>query len=236
MYFMDDDALRELERLMQSVPNFPPRSHGVILLCRSSPDGIYSGDEKCLYPIGRKEKNRYGSKDGICMKDRIEAGTATYSEILTETMAVIRYPPFVQRLNQYLKESEGCPMDFKNEQHRKVFTEAVQKLDKKNDALMAALYLLTADWKLWNTAKRHIERNAVHFERFRLSGGTVGGYTLYCAAKDLYLGTKNLTIGDLTDADLISPKIFGLVCNGMAIRRFGLGAIPLNQNNESGGI
>lgn len=236
MYFMDDDALRELERLMRSVPNFPPRGHGVILLCRSSPDGIYSGDEKCLYPTGRKEKNRYGSKDGICMKDRIEAGTATYSEILTETMAAIRYPPFVQRLNQYLKESEGCPMDFKNEQHRKVFTEAVQKLDKRNDALMAGLYLLTADWKLWNIARRHIERNAIYFERFRLSGGTVGGYTLYCAAKDLYLGTKNLTIGDLTDTDLISPKIFGLVCNGMVIRRFGLGAIQFNQNNESGGI
>lgn len=232
MYFMDDDALRKLERLMSSVPNFPPRGHGVILLCRSSLDDIYSGDEKCPYPTGRKEKSGCGG----CLRDRIEAGTATYSEILTETMAAIRYPPFVRRLNQYLKESEGCPMDFKNEQHRKVFAEAVWKLDKKNHALMSALYLLTADWKLWNTARRHIERNSVHFERFRLSGGTTGGYVLYCAAKDLYLGTKNLTIGDLTDTDLISPKIFGLVCNGMAIRRFGLGAIPLNQNNESGGI
>lgn len=225
MYFMDDDALRELERLMRSVPNFPPRGHGVILLCRASPDGILCDSKRCPYPTGRKEKAGCGE----CLSDRIEAGTASYREVLTETMAAIRYPPFVQRLNQYLKESEGRPMDFKNEQHRKVFTEAVQKLDKKNDALIAALYLLTADWKLWNTARRHIERNAIHFERFRLAGGTVGSYTLYCAAKDLYLGTKNLTIGDLTDTDLISPKIFGLICNGMAIRRFGLGAIEFNQ-------
>ena len=63
----------------------------------------------------------------------------------------------------------------------------------------------------------------------------MGGYALYCASKDLYLGTKNLTIGDLADTDLIPSKIFGLICNGMAIRRFGLGAIQLNQNNESGG-
>ena len=153
MYFMDDDALRELERLMRSVPNFPPRGHGVILLCRSSPDGIYSGDEKMPVSYWQKRKKRCGSEYGSRLQDRIEVGTATYSEILTETMAAIRYPPFVQRLNQYLKEREGCPMDFKNEQHRKVFTEALQKLNKKNDALMAALYLLTADWKLWNTAR-----------------------------------------------------------------------------------
>lgn len=233
MYFMDNDALRELERLMQSVPNFPPRGHGVILLCRSSPDGIYSGDEKCPYLSGRKEERGWGAER---LSDRIQAGTATRREILTETMSAIRYPPFVQRLNQYLKESEECPMDFKNEQHQEVFSEAVQKLDKKNYALMAALYLLTADWKLWNTAKRHIERNVICFERFRLAGGSVGGYSLYCAAKDLYLGTKNLTIGDLADPDLISPKIFSLICNGMAIRRFGLGAIRLNQKSESGGI
>lgn len=207
-----------------------------MLLYRSPLNGIYSGIENCPYSTDRKEERRCGSEYGSCPQDRIEAGTATYSEILTETMAAIRYPPFVRRLDQYLKESEGCPMDFKNEQHREVFTAAVQKLDQKNDALMAALYLLTADWKLWNTARRYIERNAIHFERFRLSGSTMGGYVLYCAAKDLYLGTRNLTIGDLADDRFISPKIFGLVCNGMAIRRFGLGAVPLSQNNESGGI
>lgn len=50
------------------------------------------------------------------MHERIEAGTVTHREILTETMSAIRYPPFIKRLNQYLKESEEFPMDFKNEQ------------------------------------------------------------------------------------------------------------------------
>lgn len=130
MYFMEDDALRELERLMRSVPNFPPRGHGVILLCRSAPDSILCNSEKCPYPTGRKEES--GCRE--CLSNRIEAGTASYSEILKETMAAIRYPPFVIRLNQYLKESEECPMDFKNEQHRKVFAETIQKMDKKNYA------------------------------------------------------------------------------------------------------
>lgn len=54
---------------------------------------------------------------------------------------------------------------------------------------------------------------------------TENAYTLFCCAKDLYLGTKHIAVKDLADMDLISPKMFGLICNAMAIRRFGLNAI-----------
>ncbi len=50
-------------------------------------------------------------------------------------------------------------------------------------------------------------------------------YPLYCAAKDLYLGTKHITINDLADNKLIGSKTFALICNAMAIRKFGLGAV-----------
>lgn len=40
-------------------------------------------------------------------------------------------------------------MNFRNEKHRLVFVEAIRKLDKKNFALMSAVYLLTAEHKLW---------------------------------------------------------------------------------------
>lgn len=61
-------------------------------------------------------------------------------------MAAIKYPPFVRRLNLYLNESEEYPMEFKNEKHRELFGEAIRRKDKKDYALMAALYLLTADF------------------------------------------------------------------------------------------
>ena len=41
----------------------------------------------------------------------------------------------------------------------------------------------------------------------------------------IYIGTKHLTISDLSDTELISPMLFGVICNAMAIRRYGLGAI-----------
>ena len=50
-----------------------------------------------------------------------------------------------------------------------------------------------------------------------------------CAAKDLYLGTKHLTIDDLGDAKLIPTELFRLICNAMAVRRYGLRALEIGK-------
>lgn len=41
-------------------------------------------------------------------------------------------------------------MIFKNEKHSAAFRDAVRKLDQKNNALMSAVYLLTADGRPTN--------------------------------------------------------------------------------------
>ena len=45
----------------------------------------------------------------------------------------------------------------------------------------------------------------------RLSGITEDGYILLGAAKDIKYGTKYLTLGDLSDRSLVSPKIYKLI-------------------------
>ena len=47
------------------------------------------------------------------------------------------------------------PMRYKNEKHQSEFEEAIRKKDKKDYAMMAALYLLTADLRLWNLSRNH---------------------------------------------------------------------------------
>lgn len=231
MYFSESYELRQLERLMRTIPNFRPRGHGVVILHR------YDYTEKdcdCrLCPHGQKGKKGCAVARCPCINERITAGAATLKETVSETMAAIQYPPFVGRLNKYLKESEENPMYFKNEKHRTVFTEAVAKLDKKDYALMAAIYLMTAESRLWNSTQRYVQRNDILFESIRLRNSTEVGYTLYSAAKDLYLGTKNLTIGDLADTTLIDPKTFGLICNAMAIRRYGVGAVKFKERTDN---
>ena len=93
------------------------------------------------------------------------------------------------------------------------------------------LYLLTADRRLWIAAKGRTERNEIHLNRIKLREYSVNAYTLLCAAKDIYLGTKHLTVSDLADPELISPKMFALICKAMAIRRFGLGAINYKERS-----
>ena len=122
-------------------------------------------------------------------------------------------------------------MNFRNEKHRLSFVEAIRKLDKKNFALMSALYLLTAKHKLWMQIRNYVERNEIKFERFKPKDSTENGYTILCCAKDFYLGTKHITISDLADTELIAPRMFALICDAMAIRRFGLGAIQYKERN-----
>lgn len=152
------------------------------------------------------------------------AVTATPAEILSATVQQIRCPPFRKRFYEYI-ESEENPMIYLNERHRARFALAAKNVRRDNFALLAALYLLTADGRLWNCCKQQVKNDCVFFENIRLGDCHERAYTLYCAAKDLTLGTKRITVSDLADADLVPPMLFRTICNAMAIRRFGLAAI-----------
>ena len=154
----------------------------------------------------------------------ITTTAATPTEILTATMRQIRCPPFRKRFNEYI-ESEDKPMTYINEKHRARFELAARNVHRENYAVLSALYLLTADQRLWSCCKHHIINGCVFFENIKLNNCTERAYTLYCAAKDLTLGTKHITVSDLSDADLVPPMLFRTICNAMAIRRFGLAAI-----------
>ena len=113
----------------------------------------------------------------ICSAEGIESGMATYREVMAKAMSCINYEPFLIRLEKYIRESENNPMEFRNEKHRKVFAEATEKLDKKNYSLMSALYLLTADLKLWDAVKRFVAKNEIQFQDIHFQRGRSGdGY------------------------------------------------------------
>ena len=201
MYFTETPSLREIEKAMKMVPNFTPRGHGVVILCKHE-----FAEENCI---------------GVSQK-----------EILARTMSQISNPLFKKRLKKYINESETIPMNFRNSKHNITFTDTIRKKNKKDYALMSAIYLLTAEFALWQTVKRHITNNTIDFKNLHPVGISENGYTLFCAAKDLYLGTEYLTISDLADPQLIPPRMFALICNAMAIRRFGLGEINFKNRSD----
>lgn len=225
MIFSDSPSQKPLERMMTQVNCHSPRGSGVIVLHRFEYTAEMCDCRLCLY----YNRKKCTVSQCPCIEERIVAGAANRSEVMTETMKNIHNTAFHRRLDQFIRESEELPMNFRNEKHRLAFTEAIRKLDKKNFALMSAAYLLTAEHKLWMQIRNFVERNEIKFDNFKPKGSTENGYTLLCCAKDLYLGTKHITISDLADTELVAPRMFALVCNAMAIRRFGLGAIQYKE-------
>ncbi|MCI8471854.1 MAG: hypothetical protein HFE65_01960 [Clostridiales bacterium] len=192
---------RFIETMMIEIPGFQPRGHGV-----------------------------YISQSELLLSEKQQPPPASLTNAIKRTMSHLHCQSFQRRLKQYLKESEEIPMDYRNEEHRIAFMEAIEKLNRKDYALMSAVYLLTAEHALWMKAKQRVRQNKICFNAIKLQNSTENAYTLFCCAKDLYLGTKHITIKDLADKDLIAPRIFDLICNAMAIRRFGLA--PINSNKE----
>lgn len=127
------------------------------------------------------------------------------------------------------KEKEKI-MKFRNDQHRSTFLNEAKKYSLKNHKFIAALYLLTADSKLWNTARAFVGKDDIVFENIHLRNGSENTYALYCAAKDLYNGSRHLSIDDIADSALIKNKIFTLICNAMLIKRKGLATVISAKN------
>lgn len=83
-------------------------------------------------------------------------------------------------------------MNFKNQTHRIYFAKAVAPINQNDRTLLAAVYLLTADNRLWQNVKKHVHYKEIRFEYICLSGSTENGYTLFCCARDIYMGSKHL--------------------------------------------
>ena len=132
--------------------------------------------------------------------------------------------------NENLNIGKDNIMKFRNEQHRNTFLSEAKKQNLKNHKLIAALYLLTADEKLWDTARSYVGKDDIVFENIHLKSGSENAYTLYCAAKDLYNGSRHLAIDDIADDKLIKNKVFSLICNAMLIKRKGLAAVVSMEN------
>ncbi len=112
MYCDDMFSKRNFEKFMQTIPNFAPRGHGL-----------------------------YISKSELTLYENQNSPPVSLSDAIKKTMSAINYPPFQRRLEQYLKESEEKTMYYRNEKHRIAFTKAIEKMNKKDYALMSAIII-----------------------------------------------------------------------------------------------
>lgn len=123
-------------------------------------------------------------------------------------------------------------MKYTKQKHLQRFYKAIEGKNQNNDALMSAIYLLTVDTIVWKQVCSQVNVNSISFDKITLKKTGKYGYCLFCAARDMYLGTKYLSVSDMTDKDVIPLMIFRIIWNSMAIRRFGLLAIECEKNRK----
>ena len=209
--------------MMRMIPNFLPRGHGMYVIVRSESKEETECDLCCYY---RRKKCDLPTCPFI--REKIKFGTATKKQILDAVFKNIRNSKFRERLSSFIRESENTNMNYFNKWHEYGFNKALERIDRENYKLISAVYLLKADTQLWRRVQNQVEKNCIHFDKMNLGSVDEKAYSLFCCAKDLYLGTKHITIADLADEQLISLKMFGIICNALAIRRFGIDV--LNNN------
>ena len=114
-------------------------------------------------------------------------------------------------------------MIYRDERHQHTFEkEAVMRPESISRALLAALYLLTADKSLWNQVKDHISLRRVYVEDMRPKNLTGTSYVYFAAAKDIMSGTRNIQLMEITDPALLSMKSYMILCTALAIRAYGV--------------
>ena len=116
-------------------------------------------------------------------------------------------------------------MYFRNEHHRQAFRDGMKKTNRKDKETLSAVYLLSVEPCLWRRAKQASIYGKILLNNIRLTNISEDGYILLGAAKDLKYGTKYLTLGDLSDRSLVSPKIYKLISQAMQIKRCGMAAL-----------
>lgn len=127
---------------------------------------------------------------------------------------------------------ENRIMFYRGKQHQMLFKKAIEDQDYIEPSALAAIYLLTADCRLWSQMHRFVNGSYIVFRQSSLSDATPEAYTLYIAARDLYCSAHRMTIEDVTDSDIVPNGIFNVICNALAVCRYGMTAVKFLQSDD----
>ena len=128
-----------------------------------------------------------------------------------------------ETLDAEKERKETRVMIYRDDRHHHTFEKEVSmRPDSVSRALLAALYLLTADRNLWNQVRDQISLRRMYVEDMRPKNLTGTSYVYFSAAKDILTGSRNIQLMEITDPALLSMKSYMILCTALAIRAFGV--------------
>lgn len=215
--FMSSTHYANTEFEMQLIPGFTPRRSGMVVSRFE-----YSArdcDCGCCTYKGRKKKCT-SATGCVCLSERLVAGGVPFQELLDVLATEVRERPFVSRVSRLTARPQTL---FSDRRHFQWFEKRWKGCVKGQDeaAWCAAVYLLTSDMFLWSKSEAAVHPDLIDFSDIHIHGVDLDGYVLFHTAKDLYKGTKHISLSELTDPELVSDDAFRLIVTAFLIRRYG---------------
>lgn len=122
---------------------------------------------------------------------------------------------------------------FRSQSHKAIFEREIQHYQKQGYVLSnrftAALYILSADFFLWKSAKYHIKPNYIEFEKIDIKGTEPRSYTMYKAAKDIVYKTTTVALSDMIEKSVTDHELFMILLIAMYISRYGIDCIETDK-------
>lgn len=115
-------------------------------------------------------------------------------------------------------------MIFRNDAHGVLFEKEIRLHKGCGKKFTAALFLLTADYRLWQQVEPFVGSKNIDIESARPQHLNGLSYVCFALAKDILTGSRTVALGELADPSLLSPRNFMMVSLAMFIRAYGLSA------------
>ncbi len=174
---------------------------------------------------------------GIYIMDAVEwRGRGNYSEIVDCVVSRLQMEQLKRRIGEVFGREE-VEMVFRDECHRndfyRLYMEKRGRRPCHASGYAAAVFLLSADKELWEKVCMHVADTRIYFDRVRLGGVTLAEYILFHAAKDVYYGTKHISLSELADRELVADELLRLIVNALVIEKCGVEAVGQEDVNEN---
>ena len=108
-------------------------------------------------------------------------------------------------------------MFFRGRRHRELFMKEAAIHPKAGRRFTAALYLLTADSKLWYQSRDQVTVRDIRVEAIRPKMLSPEAYLYWCAARDLLQGTQTVGLAELADQGQKYPENFKVLVTALKI-------------------
>lgn len=224
--FMNNTKYANTEFEMQLIPGFAPRRSGM-----SVSRFEYSAHEcDCIVCTNKTKKGKCKSGSHcVCLRGRLVAGCVPLTELLEVLAREVPERRFVARVSRL--SSRPLPI-FETSGHQLRFEAAYRERLTGSAGQAAAVFLLTADPFLWSKARLAVVPEGIDFPVIHIHGVDLDGYVLFHTAKDLYTGTKHISLSELTDPELVSDGAFRLLVTAFLIRRYGAEVLSAERSKE----